>query len=298
MRCPLKLKIFLLALLTTTSAYAKIGGPNIKYEKMSDSTAVFEEDDTETEFDVKDASITNVNLMVPTTKVFGGDLILLGSYWKDEMTIQYEGQDPDTLSFETLPLGGVWVEDSEENQWVGLYRSWVHPSGDFQAMHEFIVGRSVNADFLLFGSFNQNKAKLFLKVNKYPKYQAAVLIFQNRMTNGAGTFFDLDITNNGPSRAVFGQWLDNTKWEVGLNVNELNGQTEDGEGAWKRGWQGNIYGSYAHQVSGIVYANLSAGAKILNRSFNDVEEENESTYTQVGVPYVSLAVETWLDAPK
>jgi len=294
------LKTFLLVAIISTplAAIAKTGGPSIKYDKMSDSTFKFE--NQKTTYALTNATITSAHLMVPTTNILGGDFILLGSYWKDDMTIKDQTSGAKVKDFpiggayETIPAGFVWVEKAEENQWIALYRSWIHPSGKYKAMHEVVVGRAVKADFLLFGPFTKNNSKFFVKANKYPNYLSGVLIFQNRLTDGAGTFLNLDVTNSGPTQAAYGKWLENSKWEVGFNVNELNGQLDEYEG-WKRGWQANIYGSYARRLTGILYANFSGGFKILQRSFNNTADDKELEFTQLGTPFFAMAIETWLE---
>lgn len=294
------MKLLLVFLSTfSLSAQAKILGPSLKYDVHADfniDVESLDENVEKTEVEIEKSSVTMLDLRVPVAEIGGGNLVVLTSYIKDEFTFTSQAQEPNDLVYESMPLGAVWIEKGESDNWFGVYRAWTHPSGDYRAMHQAVIGRSVSADFLKFGSYNKVNARALVKFDKYPEYQSGLLGFQAELTDDDSKFLKFSLTTNGPTSLILGKWNENSKLEYGFKVFEINGQTSDSEN-WQRGWDGLIYGSYAQRISGIIYASFSAGAKIISRSFNDIEEDesNERHFTKWGTPFVSLAVETWID---
>ena len=274
-------------------------GPNIALETNQDGDVNTEDENLkDQDISVSNNYLTFINLMAPVTDLYGGDIIFLLSYQKDEYDSQKEIAGNivnEKNAYESLPTGFAWIENTEKNRWIFVYKSWLHPSFKYKQANQFAIGRQIDSSFLKFGSYKQTSAYVFLRTTKFPGNDKYNLAIQGKLENGEGSQINFNMTIKGPSRLTYSLWSQNSYIETGLKVDELFGQLDNNRPTWKTGYQAKIFAAYGRQIAGPVFVNIAAGVKITNREFYDEKTGKQlSRLTQIGQPFIGLALETWL----
>ena len=261
-------------------------GPYISYSIYADATSEWESDsdDYSGEVELTDQSMTEFFLATPPVVFADYKFSFISTYFRDEFKMDGKTEINQNIA------AGLFARD---NKWNLAYRTLIHPSGKYRVAHDFIVGRAFSFESLLFGGFTKNVTKFLIKHEKYPNDSVTNYFAQLVYTDNDGGKLIGMVSLKGPVQLTYGKLGSNYHYEYGLKVRPMIGQNNE-SGDWHRGFYADFYGGYARQMTGIFFARVSAGYKMLERSFNSEDEFRSNTLSQEVSPFISVGVETWV----
>ena len=261
-------------------------GPYLSYSRYADATTEWESgsDDFSGEVELSEQSMTEFFIATPPIRYADYKFSFISTYFRDQFKMDGKWEINQNIA------AGLFARD---DKWNLAYRTLIHPSGKYRVAHDFIVGRAFSFPSITFGSFKKNITKFLIKHEKYPNASVTNYFAQLVYKDDAGTSLIGMISIKGPVQLTYGKLGENYHFEGGLKVRPMIGQNNE-SGDWHRGFYADFYAGYARKLSGIFFGRISAGYKMVERTFNSEDEFRSNVLTQEFSPFVSIGLETWV----